>query len=36
MKTDEIDEPSDQNDNIESLVNDLLQAQEETCDSCSI
>ena len=36
MKTDEIDEPSDQNDNIESLVNDLLQAQEETCDSCTI
>ena len=36
MKTDEIDEPSDQNENIESLVNDLLQAQEETCDSCTI
>ena len=36
MKTDEIDQPSDQNDNIESLVNDLLQAQEETCDSCTI
>ena len=36
MKTDEIDEPSDQNENIESLVNNLLQAQEETCDSCSI
>ena len=37
MKTDEIDESSDnQNENIESLVNDLLQAQEETCDSCTI
>ena len=36
MKTDEIDEPSDQNENIESLVKDLLQAQEETCDSCTI
>ena len=37
MKTDEIDEPSEnQNENIESLVNDLLQAQEETCDSCTI
>ena len=37
MKTDEIDEPSEnQNENIESLVKDLLQAQEESCDSCTI
>ena len=35
MKTDEIDDPS-ANENIDSLVNDLLNAEEETCDSCSV
>ena len=35
MKTDEIEDPS-VNENIDSLVNDLLNAEEETCDSCSV